>query len=79
MLIKTENNNLYRDISSKAIIVADTKAKEEYKRKIKEKQEVQELKDDIVELKNCISEINTLKDEISEIKHILLSLTNKVH
>jgi hypothetical protein len=78
MLIKTENTNLYRDINSKAIIVSDSKAREEYKKRIREKQEIQELRNDVDVMKECVSEITTIKEEISEIKQLILSLTNKV-
>jgi uncharacterized protein YlxW (UPF0749 family) len=79
MLIKTEESNVYRDLASKALIVTDSRAKEEYRRKMREKKEVEDLKENVQELKASIEEINIIKNEISEIKQLILSLTNKVN
>jgi len=79
MIIKTEEANIYRDLTSKALIISDSRAKEDYKKRIKEKKEVEELKEDVKELKASIDQINNLKDELSQIKDLILSLTNKVN
>lgn len=64
MFIKTEKENLYRDIHSKAIIIKDDKARVEFRRQKEEKEKID-------------SEINMLKGEISEIKNMILQLLNK--
>jgi hypothetical protein len=79
MIIKTEEANIYRDLSSKALIISDSKAKEEYKKRMNQKKEVEELKEDVKELKASIDQINNLKEELTHIKELIISLSNKVN
>jgi hypothetical protein len=74
-LIHTEFDKLLRDTSSKAILVTDDIAREEFrKRALNRKVESDSIKKDIEYLQNSVHDINTLKQEISEIKQLLLCL-----
>jgi|688.fasta_scaffold18769_4 hypothetical protein len=77
-LINTEVDKLVRDTSSKAILVTDDIAREEFRKKtLKRKFELDYLnsiKEEIHYLQNSVHDINTLKQEISEIKQLLLCL-----
>lgn len=79
-LINTEKDNLLRDPFSKALIVNDDKAKKEWMKKKQKEQQIQNsidnISEDIENLKQCAAEINTLRNEISEIKQLILSLNN---
>jgi len=70
-IIKTENPKTVRDINSKAILVTDNSAREEYRRRVQEKQMIQSqintLKDNVDQLKTDLSK------EISDLKDIILS------
>lgn len=74
-LINTEFNNLVRDTSSKAILITDDIAREEFrKRAMKQKNQLEHFKRDLEYLKNSVDDINNLKQEINEIKQMLLCL-----
>jgi hypothetical protein len=77
-LINTEVDKLVRDTSSKAILVTDDIAREEFRKKtLKRKLELDYLnsiKEEIHYLQNSVHDINNLKQEISEIKQLLLCL-----
>jgi cell shape-determining protein MreC len=74
-IIKTEFDNLLRDTSSKAILVTDNIAREEFRKKVaKQKNQFESIMKDLKELQNSVHDINTLKQEISEIKQMLLCL-----
>lgn len=76
--IKTEKENLLRDPISKAIIVNDDKARNEWKRKQAKQKQIEEnilqLETSIEELHSCAKEINTIKKDIEDIKTLLMSL-----
>jgi seryl-tRNA synthetase len=69
-IIKTETPGIVRDLNSKAILCTDDQAREEYRRRIQEKQMIQSqintLRDNVDQLKN------DLKQEISDLKNIIL-------
>lgn len=74
-IIQTQTNNLLRDTTSKAILVTDDIAREEFRKKIiKQKSAYDSLKKDIQELRNSVDDINTIKEEIREIKEMLLCI-----
>lgn len=74
--IKTEFDTLLRDTSSKAIIVADNKAREEFKKKAQEKQKLETVFSELQNLKEYINEIDNLRNDITEIKQLILSISN---
>jgi len=74
-IIQTQTTNLLRDTTSKAILVTDDIAREEFRKKIiKQKSAYDSLKKDIQELRNSVDDINTIKEEIREIKEMLLCI-----
>ena len=74
-IIQTQTTNLLRDTNSKAILVTDDIAREEFRKKIiKQKSAYDSLKKDIQELRNSVDDINTIKEEIREIKEMLLCI-----
>ena len=74
-IIQTQTTNLLRDTTSKAILVTDDIAREEFRKKIiKQKSAYDSLKKDIQELRNSVDDINKIKEEISEIKEMLLCI-----
>lgn len=74
-IIQTQTNNLLRDTHSKAILVTDDIAREEFRKKIiKQKSVYDSLKADIQELRNSVDDINIIKEEIREIKEMLLCI-----
>lgn len=74
-IIQTQTTNLLRDTNSKAILVTDDIAREEFRKKIiKQKSVYDSLKKDIQELRNSVDDINKIKEEISEIKEMLLCI-----
>jgi len=74
-IIQTQTTNLLRDTNSKAILVTDDIAREEFRKKIiKQKSAYDSLKKDIQELRNSVDDINKIKEEISEIKEMLLCI-----
>jgi len=76
-IIQTQTTNLLRDTTSKAILVTDDIAREEFRKKIiKQKSAYDSLKKDIQELRNSVDDINTIKEEIREIKEMLLCICN---
>ena len=76
-IIQTQTTNLLRDTNSKAILVTDDIAREEFRKKIiKQKSAYDSLKKDIQELRNSVDDINTIKEEIREIKEMLLCICN---
>jgi hypothetical protein len=77
-IIKTQDNHLLRDTNSKAILVVDDVAREEFRKKnSKQKIMFDSLKKDIEEFKNFVNDINTIKEEIREIRELLLCICNK--
>lgn len=75
-LIKTEMQSLLRDTSSKAIIISDDRAREEYKKKRQEIQKIESMFVDIQNLKDCVSDIDGIRNDILEIKQLILSIKN---
>lgn len=74
-IIQTQTTNLLRDTNSKAILVTDDIAREEFRKKIiKQKSAYDSLKKDIQELRNSVDDINNIKEEIREIKEMLLCI-----
>jgi hypothetical protein len=77
-IIKTQDNHLLRDTNSKAILVVDDVAREEFRKKnLKQKIVFDSLKKDIEDFKNSVNDINRIKEEIREIKELILCICNK--
>jgi hypothetical protein len=74
-IIPTQANNLLRDTTSKAILVTDDIAREEFRKRVnKQKNAFDSLKNDIEQLQNSMNDINTIKEEIREIRELLLCI-----
>lgn len=73
-LKKTEDPNLVKDETSKALLSTDVRSLSRHRLKRKRAQEIKIQEND---LNNIKSEVSELKDEICEIKDLLRQLLNK--
>ena len=72
MLTKVKDNSSYvRDMTNRAILNVDSNGLDSYKIK---KRAMQQQKDNI---NNLTNDVNQLKDEITEIKSLLMRLLDK--